>query len=83
MFVGMDIMPWIESKHEIKQCIITDVDDTQYAVYPLVEVCKFINGSVLIRLNTVTIREKEHNEIENKEQSEFVLALKKLGKPKK
>lgn len=82
MFVGLDIMSWIESKHEIKQCIITDIDDTQYTVYPLVEVCQFIDGSVLIGLNTVSIREKVHKEIENKDQSEFVLALKKMGKPK-
>lgn len=82
MFVGLDIMPWIESKHKIKQCIITDIDDTQYTVYQFVEVCKFINGSVLIGLNTVSIQEKAHKETENKDQSEFVLALKKIGKPK-
>lgn len=80
--VGLEITPWIESKHEIKQCMITDIDDTQYTVYPLVEVCQFINGSVLIGLNTESIREKVHKETEKKDQSEFVLALKKMGKPK-
>lgn len=82
VFVGLEIMPYIQSKHEIRQCIITDIDDTQYTVYPFIEVCKFINGSVLIGLNTGSIAKKEHAEIEKKEQSEFVLALKKIGKLK-
>jgi 4-hydroxy-3-methylbut-2-en-1-yl diphosphate synthase IspG/GcpE len=82
VFVGLEIMPWIVSKHEIRQCIITDIDDNQYTVYPFVEVCKFINGSVLIGLNTGSIEKKKHVEIEKKEQSEFALALKKIGRPK-
>lgn len=82
MFVGLEIMPWIVSKNEIRQCIITDIDDTQYTVYPFIEVCKFINGSVLIGLNTENVKEKVHNKIENKDQSEFVLALKNIAKPK-
>ena len=82
VFVGLEIMPYIQSKHEIKQCIITDIDDTQYTVYPFVEVCKFINGSVLIGLNTGNIEKKEHVYIEKKEQSEFVLALRNIAKPK-
>lgn len=82
IYVGMEIMQWVTSKHEIRGLIITDVDDMQYNVYPFVEVCKFILRDVLIELNTESIEKKEHKIIEKKEQSEFVLTLKNISKPK-
>jgi hypothetical protein len=82
VYVNMDIMNYIKLKHQIKQLIITDIDDTQYFVYPFVEVCKYINRDVVMGLNTGKIRPKKHKKIESKEPSEFVLTLKNLVKPR-
>jgi hypothetical protein len=69
-------------KRQIKQLIITDIDDTQYFVYPFVEVCKHINKTIVMSLDTGKIRLKKHREIESKEPSEFLLTLKNLAKPR-
>lgn len=77
-------MPYIKSKQQIKQCIITDIDNIQYDVYPLIEVCKFIKKKeFLVKFNTANIKLKEHKEIPAEEEnaSEFLLLLKKAGKP--
>jgi len=83
VFIGLEIMPYIELKQQIKQLVITDIEDLQYNVYPFIEVCKFIKKNVLIKLNTENIKTKEHKEIEKKESSEFVLTIKNIVKSKK
>ena len=83
VFIGMEILHYIKNKHQIKGMIITDVDDSQYSVYPMVEVCKFIDKCILIGLNTGTIKTMQHKTIEKKEASEFVLTLKNIVKSKK
>jgi hypothetical protein len=82
VYVNMDIMKYIRLKHQIKQLIITDIDGTQYFVYPFVEVCKHINKTIVMSLDTGKIRLKKHRKIENKELSEFLLMLKNLTKPR-
>lgn len=83
VYIGSQIMPYIKSKQQIKQTILTDIDNTQYNVYPLIEVCKFIKKKeFIVKLNTTNIKPKEHKEISKEEQdtSEFVLLLKKVSK---
>jgi len=81
VFIDMEIMPYIENKHQIKACIITDVDDLQYSVYPMIEVCKYLKNG--IELNLSGIEFKNYQVIEKKEDSEFVLTLKNIVKSKK
>jgi hypothetical protein len=78
----MEIMPYIESKQQIKQLIITDIDDTQYTVYPMAEVCRYIGKDIKFEINTDNIVLKEHKKIGG-ESSEFMLTLKNIVKPKK
>lgn len=82
VYMGSQIMPYIKSKQQIKQTVITDIDNAQYDVYPLIEVCRFIKKKeFLIKFNTANIAPKEHKEIPKEEQetTEFMLAIKKLG----
>lgn len=84
VYVGCQIMPFLKSLQQVKQCLITDIDDVQYEVYPLTEVCKFIKKKeLIINLNTANIEPKKHlpKAPNSPETSEFILALRRIAKP--
>ena len=85
MYVGMEIMPYLKTPRQVKQTIITDKDATQYDVYPILEVLKFIKNKKLLSLDTSSIYEKQHALIPNNEttESEFALTIKKMMISKK
>ena len=79
MYVGMEIMPYLKTPRQVKQTIITDKDATQYDVYPILEVFKFIKNKKLLSLDTSSIYEKQVLTPEN----EFAFTLKKMLSSKK
>lgn len=88
MYVGMEIMPYLKTPRQVKQTIITDKDATQYDVYPILEVFKFIKNKKLLSLDTSSIYEKQHVLIPVEKQvltpeNEFALTLKKMLSSKK
>lgn len=88
IYVGMEIMPYLKTPRQVKQTIITDKDATQYDVYPILEVFKFIKNKKLLSLNTSSIYEKQHVLIPVEKQvltpeNEFTLTLKKMLSSKK
>ena len=88
MFVGMEIMPYLNTPQKVKQAIITDKDAVQYTVYPTLEVFKHIKDKKLLLLDTSTICEKQQAIIPVEKQvltpeNEFALTLKKMLSPKK
>ena len=88
MFVGMEIMPYLNTPQKVKQIIITDKDAIQYTVYPALEVFKYIKDKKLLLLDTSTICKKQHAFIPVEKQvltpeNEFALTLKKMMSPKR
>ena len=88
MFVGMEIMPYLNTPQKVKQTIITDKDAIQYTVYPALEVFKYIKDKKLLLLDTSTICKKQYAFIPVEKQvltpeNEFALTLKKMMSPKK
>lgn len=88
MYVGMEIMLYLNTPQKVKQTIITDKDAVQYTVYPALEVFKYIKDKKLLLLDTSTICKKQHVLIPVEKQvltpeNEFALTLKKMLSSKK
>lgn len=88
VFIGMKIMPYLNTPQKVKQIIITDKDAIQYTVYPALEVFKYIKNKKFLLLDTSTICERQHAFIHVEKrvltpENEFALALKNMMSPKK
>lgn len=88
MFVGMEIMPYLNTPQKVKQTIITDKDAIQYDVSPILEVFKYIKDEILMSIDTSSIYKKQHAFIPVEKQvltpeNEFALTLKNMLSPKK
>ena len=88
VFVGMEIMPYLNTPQKVKQTIITDKDALQYDVYPILEVFKYIKDEILMSIDTSSIYKKQHAFIPVEKQvltpeNEFALTLKKMMSSKK
>lgn len=64
MYVGMEIMPYLKTPQRVKQTIIMDKDATQYGVYPILEVFKYIKDNNLLTIDTSSIYKKRHTIID-------------------
>ncbi len=91
IYVGMEIMPFLNGLNSVRQLLITDKSLKQYHVYPIVEVFKSIKEDCHITMEASQIKRVMHFETPKMEQhtltspitqNEFALFLKNTKKKK-